>query len=446
MEQSLEALMQDALESENVEFDAADENHVIDSLTDRYTLLNNTRQQIDSTGGVSRNDIQDLVDECELALPEEAPINSFTEAPSQTNFAVAVESILETTKAVLRTIIQKVKEILRKIFDYLVKLLDPVFRESKNYVKLRDNFKLLFATEEELTKLMAKSGIVVPTEDDALTKELGEENKAIYDRYTDEIKHCAMQWQEGYNAFVAAAMKRESPYMNALRAAIIASDHGFRQLVSKIKLLAAIAAETHRDPNSPGVQNDILTKLQSVSEDIDLSAFKAAVSLTEAQHPHGAEGLKEVADTLHAEAMKLEGEKSEPQDMMDVAYLFANDRHPFEELPVPAEKILNDIRIYRELVDTLQASTPKEDDAGKIIRAYNDAARKVLSEFLAFQLIVSDGVKVNRVLYWTLMVATKYTYAAINRHILLSKALGKKEEQAEFEKILNNLRSKLKPF
>lgn len=82
----------------------------IGQLEDRLQLAMAVRQHLTDQGVVSRNDMRVAMESLGVELPAHAPLNSFTEQPSRTNYAVAV-SFIQTEE---QTLINKVRDSARR--------------------------------------------------------------------------------------------------------------------------------------------------------------------------------------------------------------------------------------------------------------------------------------------------------------------------------------------
>lgn len=445
MLENLELPFHSALETEEVKLDTADEAQALHDLNAQLQILEDAKKEIVATQAVGRDQVKELVDECGMTLSEDYPLNSYTQQPSKTNLTVTVEGIFQTAKSILKAILVKIKEILRKIFDFLRSILDKYFSYSKNYIKLRDNLAVLLATDAEMAKLIATHQAAV--DDATLARVLGSD-KALYDRYTQEVEVLQKQWSDNYSDLVDAILSNQSPYIVALRTATIATNHAFTQVRSKISLLNAVAAETHRDPNQPSVLKDILTKLADVARPIDITAFQAAVGMIRSHHDRMQyDSLKACADQIHGESIALAGSHgAKASDLLAVGTFFVSHHVPFEELPIPAEQLLKEINAYSKVVSELQTENPIEDQEGLIAQSFTIAAKELMNEFTGLQMLLYDAVRANAIIYQSMTMASRAYYAQINRCMLLARASNDAELISNCEKAMDEARRKLKPF
>jgi hypothetical protein len=428
-----------SLETEQVTLDIQDEEQVIKDLATKLEMLTNTRQDIRSINAVSRDQVKELVEECEMSLHEDCPLGSYTEMPSNTNLTVTLEGILDSTQEFLGKVWAKFIEILRKIFDYFRKLLDPILPFSKNYVKARDNLEILLATNDELERLA-----VTKAREDYLSK-LGEDKQAYLTAEQDFEKAQAafVEFWNGLTMDIVLA----GPYQKARMSYAIAAEHAFGQIFTKMSALGAILKEP-RDVTNPTVKQIVLDRLANIEKPIDLDTFHAAAGLVKEVHGMREKGtLRQYADLLHdhREFLATQAIEEKPDAALVARHFISKGNLP-ETVEFPVVKLLQEMNVFKKEIDALQECKPKDDPNGEIGAAYRAVAKSLLDEFMACQLILTDGVNDNRLLFKGLAIVSKRVYALMNLRMIEIRAEGDEEKLKQAEKEMSICKSRLKPF
>lgn len=112
----------------------------VDQLENRLQLVKLIRQQLLERHAVCRHDMQVAVESVGLELPPETPLNSFTRAPSQTNFTVAI-SFIQTEEQELIAKISKAQK--RELSQLLVQIVSSMTRYELPYEPRWELLKVL---------------------------------------------------------------------------------------------------------------------------------------------------------------------------------------------------------------------------------------------------------------------------------------------------------------
>lgn len=154
------------------------------------TVLHQYYDQIAAQGGICREQVQGLVRDCAVEIDPSFPIASFTEVPSKTNYAVAMEGMLSTAA-------RTVWELIKKAAQLLIKIVRWVIEQIRNNIKNRhDAGKAVAAANalHDVNKQARARGIV-----SVVAKASG---KAIVDRAQQEVDSARKSWDGNFNDLV----------------------------------------------------------------------------------------------------------------------------------------------------------------------------------------------------------------------------------------------------
>lgn len=451
MKPSFEELLNIVMESEEMVLTTADEDQAIQELTDQLCLLMSARSQMQTVGTVCRPQMQDLVDEAGLVLPEQCPINSYTSEPSQTNLTVTVESILDTAKNVIMEILAKTVEILRRILDFIRRLLDPILGYSKNYMAVRDWTVQVFDLDNELAKALADAQVV----------ELTGPDREKYDRAKAEIDGIQKEWNENWSHLRADLLFRNRAF-DTLQACGLHLQDTFNQVVWKIGLLSSLLKETHRDVNDVVVQKDITEKLDEVLKPINCKPYEVALTLLGYNTPYeDNQSLSIFSAWLHNELSRMHAAKMTELPIEEVCFKAIADRLNHEkqygdlgkpvviikgndgEIKIGASELQKTIKNFGPAIQALRGTPPPVDKRGQLGEHFRAATLSLVSEFNGASSIIGDIVRSNGEIYRSYGMMARFMSQMLNMRMIMLRANGKEEDVKAMEAKLDIVKRSL---
>lgn len=105
------------------EVDVADEQDAWTRISESMMVLESYYDEISRTGGIDRTTARALVEQCGVMMSERYPLQSFTEVASRTNYAVALESVVERSAKLVFELLKQAAELLLKVVRWVIDLI-----------------------------------------------------------------------------------------------------------------------------------------------------------------------------------------------------------------------------------------------------------------------------------------------------------------------------------
>jgi hypothetical protein len=422
-----------ALETQELEYDTADEDQAARHLTGQLDILENARAAMISSKVVARDQVKELVDECELGLPDDCPINSYTEEPSSTNLTATLESILESTKNAIVAIAKKLAEILKAAFDAFLNFLNSLLKYSKNYQKVKANLARLCAARDAVHhELMQASGghssVSLSPEEQALDQTIGA-----------KIADIEQRWNDNWNGMLADVLA-EGPYTIGLRAIAINCVHGFDLIQGKLNLFAALVKDKTKNLNNQVTLQTLVEQFDSIATPIAIEPYAAAIRVFDKSYvyndkPDAEDSLSTVAGYVRQFSGNLY--RSKPTTVVSIEDAAAqlgvsNGQHTQHllrvpdahgsEVFVPIEELHNKVVACRAEVQVLLGETGPMDRNGYLQGPLRMASTVLTYEVRGMIKLLVDAAQLNTTLLNAAIQCSQYRQAQLNQMMLHLRA------------------------
>lgn len=234
--------------------DLSDEQGDVSRVRDDMAVLDQYYDQIAAQGGICREQAQALVRDCSVQIDPSFPIASFTQVPSKTNYAVAMEGIIAQTGRMVWDLIKKAAQLLLKIVRFIAE-------QIRNAVRNR----------QEIRKAIAMAVGIHNVNKDARARgvssvEVPPSHKAAVERAQHEIDTARESWDSNFNDLVYD-MIGDATFSNAVRFIALDLLPYFEILDAKINLFRELMAE-EVSLNDQGKILTIRGRLATIAEPI----------------------------------------------------------------------------------------------------------------------------------------------------------------------------------
>lgn len=211
---------------------------------ENLATLNSYIDDIAKTGGVSRSQAQALVQECGVVLKDQYPIESYTALPSQTNLAVTLESMFETTAQLVWDLIKKAAKLFLKLIHWVIELIKKRREANKALPKVTARAKMASQASAELQAAGLNESVVPPS------------GKAAVAAAQRELEEAEEKYAEAFNDLVADMV----------------TDGNFLKAVQFMDMYMLSKATIYRDKQVMFIQalkrptNDVGIRLRTIGE------------------------------------------------------------------------------------------------------------------------------------------------------------------------------------
>jgi hypothetical protein len=237
--------------------DIVNEQQAGQELEAQLTMLSEHYDEISRLGAISRDQAKQLVTDCAVEFDDNYPVQSFTEIPSKTNLAVALEGIGDATLDVLGKLIQNAIAIMKKIFAYILDLLSRLFGKAKASEKAQVNIKILREGRDTL-KAMVPDAVVLTGDAVLQHEEIKAKIEVLNERYLAECTP------------MVADLVANGNFTRTLRLMVVLLPHSLDLILRKMDIVKA-GMEAHlTEENVPHA----CAQLKRVAEPVDMEAYR----------------------------------------------------------------------------------------------------------------------------------------------------------------------------
>ncbi len=345
---------------------------------EQLATLNSYIDDIAKTGGVSRGQAQALVQECGIVLKDQYPIESYTALPSQTNLAVTLESMFETTAQLVWELIKKAAKLFLKLIHWVIDLIKKRREANKALPKVAARAKMANQATAELQAAGLNDSVVPPS------------GKAAVAAAQRELEEAEEKYAEAFNDLVAD-MVTEGAFLKAVQ--FMDMYMLSKATIYRDKQVMFIQA-LKRPANDAGARMRTVGELNTVAMEVpgDELAIRARAAFKNTDT--ASNSLSDVMSAMLNEVRALSNGKSyDPPAPGDVAEAASgNINNILAPLPMAPDEL-------RKIMEQLQQGAQQLS----AIHQSGELAPELKKAFLAAHAVV---VKENQVIqqYWTIVM------------------------------------------
>lgn len=413
--------MTQQLDISDLSMETQEEDEVARKIQEQLELLNDHYTTISAMGGVGREQVQLMVRDCAMTLPENYPSESFTLQPSKTNYGIAMESIGQTAWTLIVDLIKKAAEILRKILKYITDLFKQAMDAFKDWDKVKNNVSVLAKGRNKIKSL-------------AGTVEVSGEQKERLDTYTAKLEEINGEYARQWTGLIEDVVTN-GPLTRTVRLTLIPAEHTLNLLSKKMQLLIAVNDQT----TSPEYA---ITRIQRVAEPIDPTPYESILSLLGVHDKQLS--IYDVAQRIKEgllEAMSNHG--VEGQTLSNVIDRLVADHTSPGEVLINKDVFYRKVHSFDDLMAKLQESRPKGAAGTAVGAAYAHAFNMLSSEFTAVSLFVSMAKTLNDMLFRVYRTAEAYVYNEYMAQVVIAESVSDLKEREEIQRELSEVRAHL---
>lgn len=264
-------------------------------LLDTLKVLSQFQITFDDQRAVCQAQIKTLIDECNVALDDRYPLQSFTQRPSPQNLAVVTEGILTASAHKIAELAEKVWALIKKIARWILEALRKLFSQDKAIRQRVQLVHILSTGNDELAKAggVHASTVAAPVPQGSMSDEAYAKIVAAYHKF-DQAR---LAWKDNITALDMDLLK-QGPALGVYKAAALTLPNYIRNVVNKTVLVNQyLVKEAHNG-------QDLSTRLNGLKDDLPIpQALQRASQAWTALHdvntmPEYLENLKTATHSL----------------------------------------------------------------------------------------------------------------------------------------------------
>lgn len=336
----------------------------VNQVRDAMRILDGYYGQIASAGQVSRRQAQALVAECGVQFDERYPDNSFTEAPSPTNYAITMESILRAGGRMVMDLIRKAAELLMKIVAWCIQTAKEQFSRTKNYLRVRENLGTVHA---QVVAVRDLPGVKAAEAMDHPPHELAAARQAL--------AGAVSRYEDGFTR-LSSDLQMHGPLTRLIRDLSVAALGIIPKVDDKLTLFdKVLTTHTHGDATDELAQ---LSQLKTIATPLEASGLRRmADKVLDAHDPQQTAG--EVLTSVYRRVAEFAGDSAEDRPTLDQLVEQITDQQdvftaPFVVIPQQAVRQLESLE---QKLRRLQGIEPSAQASDKIREAFSNAVTSV---------------------------------------------------------------------